>query len=269
MLSGLSAIAGRRRNYVKFSPTKLMMPPCGHMLPRRLATLATAPWSGCCEIFCGTSRHRNSGNPVPTRSMSWAPRLDSACAAGWVLAFSPLRRRRRPALRLGIALRGKPDAAARLQHARCDHYLCHHMLVSPRRMGTATMIAEEDDSMRRATIIAACFSALLVSVAAAPAFAGYGAVAFDEKTAKYGFGWNEDTQKRADEAAIQACNSEACKVVIPVPPRKCAAFATAEEGQRLGWQRRCGARQSQAPRARELPEKHLGQVRPARERLHR
>jgi hypothetical protein len=96
------------------------------------------------------------------------------------------------------------------------------------------MIAEEDDPMRRATIIAACFSALLVTVAAAPAFAGYGAVAFDEKTAKYGFGWNEDTQKRADEAAMQACNSEACKVVIPVPPRKCAAFATGEKGNAWG-----------------------------------
>lgn len=88
--------------------------------------------------------------------------------------------------------------------------------------------------MRRATIIAACFTALLVSVAAAPAFAGYGAVAFDEKSAKYGFGWNEDTQKRANEAAIQACNSEACKVVIPVPPRRCAAFATGEKGNAWG-----------------------------------
>jgi hypothetical protein len=96
------------------------------------------------------------------------------------------------------------------------------------------MIAEEDHSMRRARIIAACFSALLVSLAAAPAFAGYGAVAFDEKSAKYGFGWNEDTQKRADEAAIQACNSEACKVVIPVGPRKCAALATGEKGNAWG-----------------------------------
>jgi len=88
--------------------------------------------------------------------------------------------------------------------------------------------------MRRATIIAACVSAFLVSMTAAPAFAGYGAVAFDEKTAKYGFGWNEDTQKRADEAALQACNSEACKVVFAVPPRRCAALATGEKGTAWG-----------------------------------
>ena len=90
------------------------------------------------------------------------------------------------------------------------------------------MIAEEDDSMRRARIIAAGFSALLVSVAAVPAFAGYGAIAFDEKSAKYGFGWNEDTQKRADETALQGCNSEGCKVVVRVPPRRCGALATGE-----------------------------------------
>src|SRR5260370_42464696 len=89
--------------------------------------------------------------------------------------------------------------------------------------------------MRRATMVVVGFSALLMTaLSAAPAFAGYGAVAFDEKSAKYGFAWNEDTQKRADEAALQACNSEGCKVVIPVPPRRCAALATGEKGSAWG-----------------------------------
>jgi hypothetical protein len=88
--------------------------------------------------------------------------------------------------------------------------------------------------MRRAAMIVVGFSAILGIFAAAPAFAGYGAVAFDEKTAKYGFGWNEDTQKRADEAALQSCNSPDCKVVIPVPPRRCAALATGETGNAWG-----------------------------------
>src|SRR5437016_14352011 len=93
----------------------------------------------------------------------------------------------------------------------------------------------EGDSMHRATMIVVGFSALLLlALSGASAFAGYGAVAFDEKTAKYGFAWNEDTQKRADEAALQTCNSEACKVVIPVPPRRCAALATGEKGNAWG-----------------------------------
>ncbi len=88
--------------------------------------------------------------------------------------------------------------------------------------------------MRHTTIFAAIFAAILVIIAAAPAFAGYGAVAFDEKAAKYGFAWNEATQKSANDAALQACNSADCKVVIPVPPRRCAAFATAETGTAWG-----------------------------------
>jgi hypothetical protein len=92
----------------------------------------------------------------------------------------------------------------------------------------------EGNSMRHATIFAAGFAAVLVTLAAAPAFAGYGAVAFDEKAAKYGFGWNEATQKIANEAALKACNSADCKVVIPVPPRRCAALATGEKGNAWG-----------------------------------
>jgi uncharacterized protein DUF4189 len=88
--------------------------------------------------------------------------------------------------------------------------------------------------MRRTRMIVVGCLAILAMLAAAPAFAGYGAVAFDEKAAKYGFAWNEDTQKRADEAALQACNSADCKVVIPVPPRRCAALATGEKGNAWG-----------------------------------
>ena len=68
----------------------------------------------------------------------------------------------------------------------------------------------------------------------APVDAGFGAVALDQKTAKYGFAWNEDTQQRADEAALQACNSQACKVVFAVPPHRCGALATAEKGNAWG-----------------------------------
>jgi len=88
--------------------------------------------------------------------------------------------------------------------------------------------------MRCATVIAAGFSSILVMAAAMPAFAGYGAVAFDESAGKYGFGWNEATQKRADDTALQGCNASGCKVVFRVPPRRCAALATSESGK-LAW----------------------------------
>ena len=88
--------------------------------------------------------------------------------------------------------------------------------------------------MRRATTIAAVLCAVVTAAAAGPAFAGYGAVAFDEKSAKYGFGWNEDTQKRADELAMQGCGGESCKVVFRVPPKQCGALATGEKGTAWG-----------------------------------
>jgi hypothetical protein len=67
-----------------------------------------------------------------------------------------------------------------------------------------------------------------------PGAPAYAAVALDDETAKYGFAWNQDTQKRAYEAALQACASEACKVVFPVPPHRCGALATGEAGNAWG-----------------------------------
>ncbi len=67
-----------------------------------------------------------------------------------------------------------------------------------------------------------------------PGYAAYGAVAFDEITAKYGFAWNQETQNSADAAAVQVCHSEGCKVVFPVPPRRCGALATGETGSAWG-----------------------------------
>ena len=86
--------------------------------------------------------------------------------------------------------------------------------------------------MRR-TITSTVFG-ILLTLAGAPAFAGYGAVALDDKTAKYGFGWNEDTQKRADEIAMQGCGSDSCKVVFRIPPKQCGSLATAEKGNAWG-----------------------------------
>ena len=62
--------------------------------------------------------------------------------------------------------------------------------------------------MGRTTVIAAVFSGLLAIAGATPAFAGYGAVAFDESTGKkYGFGRDEETQERADDTALRACRA--------------------------------------------------------------
>jgi hypothetical protein len=95
-------------------------------------------------------------------------------------------------------------------------------------------IIEEDGPMCRATRIAAAIAATIMLLAAAPAYAGYGAVALDEGTGKYGISWNEPTQARANELALKGCNSSKCKVVFPILPGQCGAVATGEKGTAWG-----------------------------------
>ena len=87
--------------------------------------------------------------------------------------------------------------------------------------------------MRRlfATVVVVAVAAFSL---ARPAFAGYGAVAYDHDARKQGFAWDEESQAKANEAAKRACGSDACKVRFGVGPKMCAAFATPEAGPAWG-----------------------------------
>jgi hypothetical protein len=67
-----------------------------------------------------------------------------------------------------------------------------------------------------------------------PAFAGYGAIAWDRGTGKYGVSWNQATSQRAEEVALGECGASGCKVVGKVGPRMCGALATTEDGKHAG-----------------------------------
>jgi hypothetical protein len=89
--------------------------------------------------------------------------------------------------------------------------------------------------MRRATLAAAGLLALaLTQLTAMPAFAQYGAIAWDKETGKYGASWNQDTPKRAEEAALGDCGATSCKVIIRTRRAMCAALATTEDGKFAG-----------------------------------
>jgi hypothetical protein len=66
-----------------------------------------------------------------------------------------------------------------------------------------------------------------VPEAGPPALGTFGAVAYDQVTGRYGLSWNEATQQRAVDLAMKDCASPKC-ASYPVPPRRCAALATAE-----------------------------------------
>jgi Domain of unknown function (DUF4189) len=73
---------------------------------------------------------------------------------------------------------------------------------------------------------------------ALPASAGYGAIAWDRGTGKYGASWNQPTGKRAEEAALGECGASGCKVVTRVGPAMCGALATTQDGKHAGAARR-------------------------------
>ena len=78
-------------------------------------------------------------------------------------------------------------------------------------------------------------AALLVLCAADPAWAGYGALARDQATGKFGLSWNKQTQKAAEEAAMKDCGESTCKIVFRSGPRQCGAIATATKEKSTAW----------------------------------
>jgi Domain of unknown function (DUF4189) len=92
--------------------------------------------------------------------------------------------------------------------------------------------------MRRLWIVVALLAFGYTLLPAIPASAGYGAIAWDKGTGKYGASWNQPTPQRAEEVALGECGASGCKVVGKVGPRMCGALATTQDGKHAGAARR-------------------------------
>ena len=88
--------------------------------------------------------------------------------------------------------------------------------------------------MRRLWIVIALLAFGYTLLPAMPAAAGYGAIAWDKSTGKYGASWNKATAQDADEAALSDCGASGCKVIIRTRRAMCAALATNESGKYAG-----------------------------------
>jgi hypothetical protein len=69
---------------------------------------------------------------------------------------------------------------------------------------------------------------------AIPAVAGYGALAWDRDSGKYGVSWNQPNGSRAEEVALGECGATGCKIIGRVGPRMCGALATTADGKQAG-----------------------------------
>lgn len=78
------------------------------------------------------------------------------------------------------------------------------------------------ERMRRAGFFAGV--AMLALTAATPAFARFGAVAYDQSNGKYGASFDQPSQAQAFERALRQCGSAGCRVHA-VEPKGCGALA--------------------------------------------
>jgi hypothetical protein len=82
---------------------------------------------------------------------------------------------------------------------------------------------------RRALI---CAAGMLALAAATPAFARFGAVAYDQNNGSYGASFDQPSQTQAFEKALRQCASPGCRV-HPVEPKGCGALAVS--GRDKAW----------------------------------
>ena len=76
-------------------------------------------------------------------------------------------------------------------------------------------------------------TAVVALLLAMPAYAGFGAVAYDQNTGKYGASFNQGTQAEAFEQALKECASQDCRVHA-VEPKGCGALAMSDKDQAWG-----------------------------------
>ena len=89
--------------------------------------------------------------------------------------------------------------------------------------------------MRRKVWTALTFFGFLSGLLpAVPAFAGFGAIAWDPETGKSGWVWNQPTKEMAAAEAIRECGASGCKVVIRTGVGVCAALATTADRKFVG-----------------------------------
>lgn len=91
--------------------------------------------------------------------------------------------------------------------------------------------------MRRAgTFAATALTALLAG--AMPAFADFGAIAYDQRNCAVGRSWHYDNPRRAAEKALEECGHGGCQVVLEVGPGQCGALAITDNCHGYGWAKR-------------------------------
>jgi len=100
--------------------------------------------------------------------------------------------------------------------------------------------------MRRTFWYALGIAAVLGTLTGAtPAFADYGAIAYDRNNCAWGRSWHHQSPGRAVEAALSECGHRGCRVMLEVGPGECGALAATDNCRGFGWAKRYSRREAQ------------------------
>jgi Domain of unknown function (DUF4189) len=102
------------------------------------------------------------------------------------------------------------------------------------RSNTGRSLSERKSLVLRKLLLAALAAGPMLLARTDPAFAAYGAFALDDGAHKYGYSWNKESAKEADEAALKGCATDKCKVVFRTGPKQCGAIALGADEKAWG-----------------------------------
>ena len=77
-----------------------------------------------------------------------------------------------------------------------------------------------------------------VMAAGAPAFADFGAIAYDQHNCAVGRSWHYPNAQQAANVALSECGHRGCKVILEVGPGQCGAIAITPDCHGYGWAKR-------------------------------
>jgi len=89
--------------------------------------------------------------------------------------------------------------------------------------------------MRRPGIFATAATLVGLLTAAEPAFADFGAIAYDQHNCAFGRSWHQQSPQRAADVALGECAHPGCRVVMQVGPGQCGAVAVTQNCHGFGW----------------------------------
>ena len=116
--------------------------------------------------------------------------------------------------------------------------------------------------MRRNNVLASAVALIAMAAGTLPAFADFGAIAYDSHNCAFGRSWRYDSPQRARDVALHECGHPGCRVVLEVGSGQCGAVAVTPNCKGYGWATRRSRDAAQLAAMQECQQRNAGQCSP-------